>query len=370
MGTAALSAACWRSRAQAAASLGMLAYVEGDTLWLRTLPDGTARLLAAGQRIANPKFSATGQSISFRDGDVAWIVSMAGKVRRAPAPAATAEAAMDESRTQYAWTSSTPDGRYADGVPKTKTRLLLSSLGQSGEPKRLDETEGFFEIAGFTRIGEWLVYWRAPEMSMSVRADGLPLYAANTQSGESSSVDVTTLVHEDMVAFSPVKNAIAITAGAGRETWANKTIAIIDLSSGMPSVRNLTDPSVSTQLPAWSPDGEKLAWSAGPDAEALHKQQLLANGQQTIRVITPNGTRKEVPITRNMRLGAPPELVKQCVRSRRIWWPKSAHAIVPASLPMIRATPTRSLAGRATGAIFCFAAWTYPGMVPRPIQSG
>jgi dipeptidyl aminopeptidase/acylaminoacyl peptidase len=356
IGAAALSSACSRSRAQTS-SLGLLAYVDRETLWLRALPDGTPRPLTTGRQITGPKFSPTGEWISFQDGDLEWIVSTDGKFRKqwgagswipgrdeaavlliepgheppagelkvfTPAddwhlPAGSISGGnlrIDEARTQYTWTSSSPNGQYPDGVRKLKSKLLLSSLRQSAAPKELDETEGYFQIAGFTRGGEWLVYWKAAEMSASIQADGLGLFVANTTSGQSSKTGVGTLVHEDMIAFSPVKDVIAVTSGGGRETWANKTVALIDLSGGKPVVRNLTEPSVSAQLPAWSPDGENLAWSAASDADALNKQQLLASGQKTITVIDPRtGAPKQIPFTPNLRLGAPDELVNSpCAR--------------------------------------------------------
>jgi hypothetical protein len=226
MGAAALSTSCSRSRAQIS-SLGLLAYVDRETLWLRALPDGTPRPLVTGSRMAGPKFSPTGRWITFRDGDVNWIVSTDGQVRKqwgagswipwqdegavllieprrepqagelkvfTPADACSAAAAsisgdslsIDEAHTQYAWTSSNLDGRYPDGVQKLKTKLLLSSIRQSAPLKVLDETEGYFHIAGFTRSGDWLVYRRPNEMSASLQADGLALCVANTRTGRSA----------------------------------------------------------------------------------------------------------------------------------------------------------------------------------------
>jgi dipeptidyl aminopeptidase/acylaminoacyl peptidase len=339
----------------------LLAYVDRETLWLLALPDGTPRPLVTGRRIAGPKFSPTGRWISFRDGDLEWIVSTDGQVRKQwnagiwipgrdeaavllaepgheaeagdlkiftptgnwsapPGSIARGNLAISETLTQYAWTSSSPNGQYPDGVQRSKTRLLLSSLQRSGQPKKLEETEGYFHLAGFTQGGDWLVYWRAAEMSASIETDGLGLYVANTTTGQSSKAGVAALVHEDMMAVLPTKDLIAVTSGGGRETWATKAIALVDLSGEKPVVRNLTESSVSAQLPAWSPDGERLAWSASFDADALYKQQLLARGQKTIGVIDPrNGSPKQIPITANMRLGASDELVKQSVRSRRIW---------------------------------------------------
>ena len=365
IGTAFLGIACLRSSAQTS-SLGLLAYVDRETLWLRALPDGTPRPLVTGRRIAGPKFSPTGRWISFRDGDLEWIVSTDGQVRKQwnagtwipgrdeaavllAEPGHEAEAGelkiftpadnwsapsgstalgkltINEAATQYAWTSSIPDGHYPDGVQRSKTKLLLRSLQPSDQPKELDETEGAFHVEGFTRDGGWLVYWRAAEVSASIEADGLDLYISNTTTGLSSKAGLSVLVHGDMLAFSPTKDLIAVTSGGGRETWANKAIALVDLSGEKPVVRNLTGPSVSAQLPAWSPDGERLAWSASFDADVVHKQQLLALGQKTIGVIDPRtGSPKQIPITANMQLGAPDELVKQSVRSRRVWVAENA----------------------------------------------
>jgi dipeptidyl aminopeptidase/acylaminoacyl peptidase len=248
------------------------------------------------------------------------VFTPAGNGNAAPASASRHNLTIDESRTQYGWTLTSPNGSYPDGVQRFKTRLLLSSVEPSDKPKVLDETEGYFHIAGFTRSGDWLAYWRAAERSASLQADGLGLYVANSRTGQCSEARVTTLLHEDMIAFSPVKDLIAVTSGGRRETWTNKAVAIIDLSSGKPLVRNLTGASVSAQLATWSPEGGRLAWSEGPDAETLHKQQLLGRSQKTITVIDPGtGVEKQIPFTPKLSLGATDRLVTQSVRSRRIW---------------------------------------------------
>lgn len=95
-------------------------------------------------------------------------------------------------------------------------------------------------------------------------ADGLDLYAASTRDVRSRKLEIGSLVYLDFVSFSPTTDAIAITSGGGRETWENKGIALIDFATGEPSVKILTEPSVSAQTPAWSPDGSKLAWCEAP----------------------------------------------------------------------------------------------------------
>jgi hypothetical protein len=165
LGTAALTVARPQDRSNAA-SLGSLAYVDNETLWIRDLPDGTPRSLAAGHRLSTPRFSPSGQWVSYRDGDPVRVVSTAGKTGdewKAESGNWIAgsdeldDRAIDEAHNQRAWTSRATDGRYSDGVEKFKTTLLLGSSRQPGEPKRLAETAGFFDIAGFTRSGGWLL---------------------------------------------------------------------------------------------------------------------------------------------------------------------------------------------------------------------
>jgi hypothetical protein len=215
------------------------------------------------------------------------IFNPADKVNSAQGSTVADDLTIDESRKQSAWTMSVPNGQYSDGVGKFKTTLLRSSFRRSGEPKRMDETEGFFDIAGFTRSGDWLVYWRSAEMGVSLQADGLDLYAVGK--GPPLKLGVVTLVHPDIVSFSPKEDVIAVTAGRSRETWEDKFIALIDPRAGEPDITYITEPSVSAQLPAWSPNGEKLAWCAGA---------------------TPSRAAR--------RLAAPGKAEEQSIRSRRI----------------------------------------------------
>jgi len=240
---------------------------------------------------------------------------------RASHRSVTGDTTTDAAGNQYAYASKRLAGRRSDEVAKFKATLLLSYFSPSTEPRRLDDAEGFFDIAGFTRSGAWLLYWKVDEMSADIQTDGLELHAANTANTQLRKLGVETLVHDDMLSISPTRDVIAVSAGGGRETWANKVITLLDLTAhGNPAISTLTNPARSAQLPAWSPDGKMLAWCAGPDAEALYKQQLLARGQKTIKAVDPRtGAPKQIPITPNLDLGAPPDLIEQCVRQRRIW---------------------------------------------------
>ena len=306
LGTAALTADCQRRQA---ASLGSLAWVDKTTLWIRELPDGEPRSLTTGHRIAAPRFSPLGGWITFRDGEAGWMVSSDGKARK-PWNGNTWIPGRDElnerdvtfslSGDKFAWTEG--------------GRLFASERGAAP----VDESAGNIYIAGFTAGGDWLVYWRAIERSASVEADGLDLYAVATGGGAPRKLGVMTLVHPDMISIPAVGSAIAVTAGAGRETWANKRIGVIDLAAASVAVNYRTEPSISAQFPAWSSDGKTLAWCAGPDADVENKSRLLASGQKTIRLIDGAGKRRDIPLTPSLRLSASEEIVDECVRLRRI----------------------------------------------------
>lgn len=207
---------------------------------------------------------------------------------------------------------------------------FLSSSRRQDEPKRLAESGGFFDIAGFTPGGKWLLYWKSDDIGAAIGEDGLPLFAANTRDGKPLDPKLVTLVYRDMIALSPTEEMAAVTVGAGRETWAAKAIAILDLTRAEAAIRVLTAPAVAAQLPAWSPDGRTLAWCSGPDAEFLDKQALLTKGQKTITVTGPRtGELKTIPITPELRLEASQETANRCTRLRRIY----AGGIAPNDRP-------------------------------------
>jgi Tol biopolymer transport system component len=216
-----------------------------------------------------------------------------------------------------------PDGSlYAvESMDRSGGKLFIRRFDDTGDAPPVAETAGYFEIYGFTRDGQRLLYWVAPEISASIMADGLELYSAGVNGQQPVKIGVFTLVHEDILALSPTADTLAATDGGLRESWTNKSVVLADLSSGAnPGIRRLTDPAVSASHPSWSPDGKKLAWSQGPDADALEKQQMLANGQKTIKVIDPQtGIPREIPVTPKLSVGADYDLVQKCLRLRRIW---------------------------------------------------
>jgi Tol biopolymer transport system component len=340
-GTAAALAGCSLGRNRT--SLGQLAWSNTGNLWLLDLPDGKPRRIATGDQIGFPRFSPSGRWISFQDGTLGRVVHTTGDAGEGPrwttgevgqspmiwlgnrdelavhladpktgdeslqiftaadnwrAPQRSIPfgldadfglaAAVDRRFDQYAYSSSVPLPSCADCGVNVRATLLLGSFARPGEPKPLAESAGFFDVAGFTPDGSWLVYWKSNEFGAAVREDGLDVFAANTRDGKIFDPKIVALCYSDMIAISPTKQIVAVTAGVGRETWAQKAIAIIDLTQGDPSVSVLTDLSATAQLPAWSPDGDKLAWCSAPAATQETIDRCMRLRRIYVRGIRPN----------------------------------------------------------------------------------
>lgn len=167
-------------------SPGSLAYIQGGTLWTMRVPDGSPRAIAAGGEIYRPKFSPSGQWISFHDGDdLLRVISADGKQAMSwPAEAGQwlpggnqlaillnghtlvfapdddwksprialpgAPGAISSDGSQRVWESSDESG----------IRLLAGPFDRPSEAKLVAETkEGGFEVFGFARGESRFLYW-------------------------------------------------------------------------------------------------------------------------------------------------------------------------------------------------------------------
>ncbi|MEW6447222.1 MAG: hypothetical protein AB1426_03910 [Bacillota bacterium] len=295
--------------------VGRVAWVAEGRLWVKDLPDGKARHLAAGENISRPAWSPTGRWLLFRKGEELWLVGIdGGEARRvaqgvrefAWSPAADVfaytvtgkllavspgsekpgvlvkwEPGVDLGR--IAWS---PDGKWvafekqkiepgapgyagiwkvdaaSGGVAPVYTSRLRFDRGVVGEVPRL---------AGWSSDGEMVILWRGA-LSASIEADGLPLGLARADGCEEPvpvvgkgwrgeiSLESAVLVRSGFIAAAPGK--LAVIVGAGRETWVNKRLAVYDFRTG--GLAFLTGTDQAAVDPAFSPDGKLLVYSAGP----------------------------------------------------------------------------------------------------------
>ena len=277
---------------RAAQSLGTIAYAQIDGLWVRALPDGEPTKLVGGP-VSFPKFSPSGRWISYQQNGVSYVTSIDGnEVARVgfwwspvsdelwtvnedlqtleafgvgnhwSAPIATIRHASfgpfspDGAEMIFATTDIDPDSGPSG------TRLWRVELKDGAQPALLKFTKEDWSPFTWTRDGKSIVYWRQEEFSASEASDGNELFIMPVSGGEPRSLKVMTLLDSGFAVLSPKRNELAVTAGDGRYEWTNKRTAVIDLDSL--AIRYLTSEGTVGLSPVWSPDGNRIAYSAGP----------------------------------------------------------------------------------------------------------
>lgn len=294
-------------------SLGKLAYVQGGDIWVKALPDGEPQRLTTDGRNSKPRWSPSGDWLTFHKEDAVWIMRADGTDARY-IPAA--------SLRHYAWSPVADRLAYIDNQSNLRIieegALNTRSLGEGNVRLRLDVEEqpptihglawspdgrrlayvllfgppdaprdhvsiGYLDLesgprelyappspaqddlilAGWTPDGQSILFWRDLHFSASAMASGLPLLRLPLDRGNPVEVADSTLLHPDFWSGSPTGQHVALTVGGGRETWTNKYITLLNLETASPE--RLTDETVSAFSPAFSPDGRQIAYVAAPD---------------------------------------------------------------------------------------------------------
>lgn len=119
-------------------------------------------------------------------------------------------------------------------------------------------------LGPWSPTGNSIYAWRDPGWTGKYD-DGLPLVRLNFDPAGLEELPYTTLLHDDFSSAGS-NGRMALTFGAGRETWQTKRIAIFEPNATTPYL--LTTVDVAGMSPAWSPDGSEVTYSAMPDQGA------------------------------------------------------------------------------------------------------
>ncbi len=296
-------------------SLGKLAYVQGGDIWVKALPDGEPLRLTTDGRNREPRWSPSGQWLAFRKGDdQVWAIRADGTAAHvlnegvtasafawAPARdrlalvAAGALVAVDADGSNQqelvaaggggpgtgvqdaAWS---PDGEWLAyaGVdmlregengqpPERRASLWRIRADGSGAGELVDAgtPSGYgLIVAGWSPDGSRVLYWIDPVFSASLLADGAPLYTVPAEGGATVQLAEAVLLHPDFLVLGPPDtDRVAVIVGGYRGTSTNKVLHVLSLSTGQDVA--LTSADLAASSPAWSPDGQSIAYVAMPD---------------------------------------------------------------------------------------------------------
>lgn len=278
-------------------ALGKVVYIFEGNVFTIDLPSGSPVQLTTDGTDASPKWSPSGQWIIFTRLHSNWVMRADGTDARALAEGYAAWAARDD-RIAYtggpanpntvfvenadgsgqialpapggtpmslAWS---PDGSWIafveEGAPPNlyANLWLLPTDGSGANVQLVGSTSYGIFLAGWAADSKDVLFWTDPQFSASLAADGLPLEASTTAGAVTPDL-ATTLTYPGLTAFASSDGEVAITDGAGRETWTNKRIAVVDVATG--KLTDLTPATMASIDPAWSRDNGQIAFVSEPD---------------------------------------------------------------------------------------------------------
>lgn len=320
--------------------LGRVAFVRGGDIWVKALPDGEERRLTQDGRNDTPRWSPSGDWLAFLKASdpprqELWVVRSSGAEARRVASLDSAlgqlvawsptadvlayvsqgglftvradgselrELAAPGTGVQgLAWA---PEGErlaYArieivqEGPPPERFAALVRIDADGGnvtELRNAGRPSAFgFIVAGWVPDGSHVLFWPIPQFSSSLLADGVPLMAVPADGGTPVEVTEVMLAKQDFLDGAPDGRRLALVAGGGRFTWEDKAIAVATSPfTGMP--QRLTARDRAALFPAWSPDGEWIAYTSGPEAPGVAggDEASRALAQRRIFLVRPDGS--------------------------------------------------------------------------------
>lgn len=310
-----------QERASPPPPLGKVAYVAGGDVWALDLDSEQRTRLTRDGRNSYPAWSADGRWIAYSKDDILWAFDTSQGKERAISETSTAQFAWSPAGERLAYLS--PAGvldlwdaseqrsqilvpadpaatlirfawnRDGNGLVYEAQGVWSSRLGEvslHGTSSTLYESANSQRaphLADWSPDGRWLLFWAGP-LSSEAEMDGLP-FCLLAAGGAPRCLQEKVLLHADGFSWSP-ENRLAFAAGGGRETWVNKGLAWVDPRDTPLTLNWLVKPEEqAVSYPAWSPDGRRVAYSAGPPVAAAQAYErrdaaLAARGIWTVDV--------------------------------------------------------------------------------------
>ncbi len=291
--------------------LGLLVYLQSGDIYVKSLAQGEPRRLTWDGLNSTPRSSPSGKWLALRkgDGDL-WVIESNGQSAHqihpdmvtyyqwAPGRDLLAFVTMGELRLidagqkdsrmlvkspaqdnagvdEFLWS---PDGKWIGYEYRERRDVPEEEWPWRSSIRKVNVESGGFEeiiaypppneegVPGNTALAAWVgsrIYlWQCEVMSVSIMADGCPLFFIDVDRKQNA-IGMVSLLHKDFFSFSPDSKTLAAAEGSDRLTWTNKRIALINLDKQQKEM--ITGPEIAATLPAWSPDSSHFAYVAAPD---------------------------------------------------------------------------------------------------------